>query len=269
MASLHQASKSTKCSDRTYPRELCPYSASFPEFNQEQNDPYSNNAYNLASHSPLENLCAQVEQTTQQIQNTVQASISKFPSQPEINFESKTISDSNLHSFSYEEIREAINGFKEELGQGGFGVIDKGEILTMNQNQIHTAIRGTKGNVAPEWFHMLPITTKVDVYSFGVVLLEIIFCKRSADMENNCKEKENFRDWVYNCYVNGELYVVVDYEPQTFLERWKLQNFVMAAFWCIQEDPSLRPTMRKVVQMLEGKVEVQVPPYPFPYTRTG
>lgn len=140
MASLHQASKSAKCSDPTHPRELCPYSASFPEFNQEQNDPYSNNAYNLgwknpltftlnqqkASHSPLEDLCAQVEQTTQQIQNTVQASISKFPSQPEINFESKTISDSNLHSFSYEEIREAINGFKEELGQGGFGVIDKG-----------------------------------------------------------------------------------------------------------------------------------------------
>ena len=126
-----------KCSDPIHPRELYPYSASFPEFNQEQNDPYSNNAYNLgwknpltfslnqqkASHSPLEDLCAQVEQTTQQIQNTVRASISKFPSQPERKFESKTISDSNLHSFRYEEIREATNGFKEELGQGGFRVI--------------------------------------------------------------------------------------------------------------------------------------------------
>ncbi|KAM1055262.1 hypothetical protein ACFX14_028758 [Malus domestica] len=34
-----------KCSDPTHPRELCPSSASVPELNQEQNDPYSNNAW--------------------------------------------------------------------------------------------------------------------------------------------------------------------------------------------------------------------------------
>ncbi|CAN6556017.1 unnamed protein product [Malus baccata var. baccata] len=43
--------------------------------------------------------------------------------------------------------------------------------------------------------------------------------------------------------------------------------FVMVAIWCTQEDPSLRPTMMKVVQMLEGVAEVPVPPCPSPYTR--
>ena len=38
---------------------------------------------------------------------------------------------------------------------------------------------------------------------------------------------------------------------------------VRVAFWCIQEDPGLRPTMKKVTQMLDGLVEVPVPPRPF------
>ncbi|KAM0998788.1 hypothetical protein FF1_005569 [Malus domestica] len=134
-------------------------------------------------------------------------------------------------------------------------------ILTMNQSQIHIAIRRAKGYVAcaHEWFRILRITIKVGVYSFDVVQLEIIYCKRSVDVERNCKESKYNRLGV-KLQVNGELCVVVDYEPQAFLEQWKLQKFVMVALWCVQEDQSLRPTMRKVVQMLEEKVELHVQP---------
>jgi len=34
----------------------------------------------------------------------------------------------------------------------------------------------------------------------------------------------------------------------------------MVAIWCIQDDPSVRPGMKKVVQMLEGAVQVSIPP---------
>ncbi|XP_068338113.1 G-type lectin S-receptor-like serine/threonine-protein kinase LECRK4 [Pyrus communis] len=141
------------------------------------------------------------------------------------------------------------------------------KLLLMNQSQTHTAIRGTKGYVAPEWFRNLPITTKVDVYSFGVVLLEIICCRRSVDMEGNCEERAILTYWVYDCYVEGGLDAVVDCEVEALGDRTTLEKFVMVAIWCIQEDPSLRPTMKKVVQMLEGVVEVPVPPSPSPYTR--
>ncbi|GKD02313.1 hypothetical protein Tco_1177287 [Tanacetum coccineum] len=40
----------------------------------------------------------------------------------------------------------------------------------------------------------------------------------------------------------------------------------MVAIWCVQETPSLRPTMRKVIQMLEGAVEVTEPPCPSPFS---
>ena len=35
-----------------------------------------------------------------------------------------------------------------------------------------------------------------------------------------------------------------------------------AAFWCIQEEAWVRPSMGEVVRMLEGSVEINVPPMP-------
>ncbi|PQM38490.1 G-type lectin S-receptor-like serine/threonine-protein kinase RLK1 [Prunus yedoensis var. nudiflora] len=143
------------------------------------------------------------------------------------------------------------------------------KLLMMNQSHTHTAIRGTKGYVAPEWFSNMPITTKVDVYSFGVVLLEIICCRRSIDVENNCEEKAILTNWVYDCYQEGKTDAVLDHETEALLDKKNLEKSVMVAIWCIQEDPSLRPTMRKVVQMLEGVVEVRAPPCPSSYTRSA
>ncbi|PRQ35344.1 putative protein kinase RLK-Pelle-SD-2b family [Rosa chinensis] len=143
------------------------------------------------------------------------------------------------------------------------------KLLMMNQSQTQTAIRGTKGYVAPEWFRNMAISTKVDVYSFGVVLLEVICCRSSVDRENVSEERAILTDWVYDCYHDGVLDAIVDNEMEALHEKTKLERFVMVALWCIQEDPSLRPTMRKVVQMLEGVVDVHVPPCPSPFSRAG
>ncbi|PRQ35340.1 putative protein kinase RLK-Pelle-SD-2b family [Rosa chinensis] len=147
-----------------------------------------------------------------------------------------------------------------------FGLV---KLLMMNQSQTHTAIRGTKGYVSPEWFRNMAITTKVDVYSFGVVLLEIICCRRSVAMENNCEEKAILTDWVYDCYREGVLETVLDHKVDALEGEMKLEEAVMISLWCIQEDPSLRPKMRKVVQMLEGLVVVHAPPCPSPYNRVA
>ncbi|EXB28985.1 G-type lectin S-receptor-like serine/threonine-protein kinase RLK1 [Morus notabilis] len=138
------------------------------------------------------------------------------------------------------------------------------KLLMMNQSQTHTAIRGTKGYVAPEWFRNMPITAKVDVYSFGVVLLEIICCRRSVDSESNDEGKEILTDWAYDCFVEGALNVLVNWEAEALDDIKKLETYLKVSMWCIQENPALRPTMRKVVQMLEGVVEVHAPPCPYP-----
>ena len=139
----------------------------------------------------------------------------------------------------------------------------------MDQSKTLTNIKGTKGYVAPEWFRNLPITAKVDISSFGVILLEIICCRRSVDMESIGEEKAILTDWAYDCYQEGRLDSLVEYDVEALDDRRKLERFVMVAIWRIQEDPSLRPTMRRVTQMLEGIVEVQIPPCPYPYSKTS
>ena len=141
--------------------------------------------------------------------------------------------------------------------------------LIMDQSKTHTNVRGTKGYVSPEWFRNMPITAKVDVYSYGVMLLEIICCQRSVDMETMEEEKAILTDWAFDCYREGRLESLVKYDVEALDDWKKLERFVMVAIWCIQEDPSLRPTMRRATQMLEGVVEVLVPPCPYPYSKSG
>ena len=140
------------------------------------------------------------------------------------------------------------------------------KLLMMGQSHTNTAIRGTKGYVAPEWFRNMPVTAKVDVYSFGVMLLEIICCRRSVDMASGREETAILTDWAYDCFREGTLDALVEHDIEALEDREKLERFVMIAIWCIQEDPSLRPTIRKVMQMLEGVVDVPVPPSPSPFT---
>ncbi|KAK9224457.1 hypothetical protein WN943_009490 [Citrus x changshan-huyou] len=140
------------------------------------------------------------------------------------------------------------------------------KLLTLNQSKtIKTAIRGTKGYVAPEWYRKSTITAKVDVYSFGVLLLEIISCRKSFDIEMG-EEYAILTDWAFDCYRNGKLDDLVEGDMEAMNDIKCVEKLLMVSIWCIQEDPSLRPTMRKVSQMLEGVVEVDVPPNPSPFS---
>ncbi|XP_059431249.1 G-type lectin S-receptor-like serine/threonine-protein kinase RLK1 [Corylus avellana] len=139
------------------------------------------------------------------------------------------------------------------------------KLLLMNQSQTKTKLRGTKRYVAPEWFRTSPVTVKVDVYSFGVVLLEIICCQRNVDMEAR-GERGILTDWAYDCYQQGRLDLLVEDDREALNGMKKLDRFVMVAIGCLQENPSLRPTMKKVMLMLEGIVQVPVPPSPCPFS---
>ncbi|XP_061360185.1 G-type lectin S-receptor-like serine/threonine-protein kinase LECRK3 [Gastrolobium bilobum] len=140
------------------------------------------------------------------------------------------------------------------------------KLLMINQSRTQTGIRGTKGYVAPDWFRSAPITVKVDVYSFGVMLLEIICCRRNVDMEFGNEEKAILTDWAYDCYRARRIDILVDNDDEAINDMKRLERFIMVAIWCLQEDPSLRPTMKKVMLMLEGIAPVTVPPSPCPYT---
>nr|GME21660.1 G-type lectin S-receptor-like serine/threonine-protein kinase LECRK3 [Ipomoea batatas] len=72
-------------------------------------------------------------------------------------------------------------------------------------------------------------------------------------------KKAVLEEWVYNCFEAGEVSKVVGEEE---VEKRQVERMVRISLWCIQEEPSLRPSMKKVLLMLEGTVDIPVPPSP-------
>ncbi|XP_021300902.1 G-type lectin S-receptor-like serine/threonine-protein kinase LECRK1 [Herrania umbratica] len=132
------------------------------------------------------------------------------------------------------------------------------KLLRPNQTSI-SGIIGTAGHLAPEWQRNASLSVKADVYSFGVLLLEIICCRSSIEVQVSNADEILLSTWVYNCFVAGELNKLVEGEE---VDLKMLERFVKVGLWCIQDDPTLRPLVKNVTLMLEGKMDVPVPPFP-------
>ncbi|KAF8392467.1 hypothetical protein HHK36_022809 [Tetracentron sinense] len=138
------------------------------------------------------------------------------------------------------------------------------KLLMKDQTRTSTNIRGTMGYMAPEWLKNAPVTTKVDIYSFGVMLLEIICCRRHIELNQIEEEAEEdnliLTDWVLSCVRLGRLEMVMRYDTEVLSNFKRFERMAMVGLWCVHPDPILRPSMKKVIQMLEGMIEVGVPP---------
>ncbi|GLU23663.1 hypothetical protein SLE2022_396520 [Rubroshorea leprosula] len=124
------------------------------------------------------------------------------------------------------------------------------KLLINSKSHNLTGIRGTKGNIEPEWFKSTPVTVKADVYGFGVVLLEIICCRRCAMFE--IEEAAILTEWAYECYNEWNLGKLVENDEEARKDMGRVEMLVKAAKWCVQDEPSQRPNMRTVTMMLEG-----------------
>ncbi|GAB4844839.1 hypothetical protein Ancab_038227 [Ancistrocladus abbreviatus] len=125
-----------------------------------------------------------------------------------------------------------------------------------------TSVRGTRGYLAPEWLANLPMTSKSDVYSYGMVLLEIVSGRRNFDVSAETNGKK-FSLWAYEEFDKANVRCIVDKRLAEFeIDMAQVLRAIQVSFWCIQEQPSQRPVMGKVLQMLEGIVEIEKPPAP-------
>ncbi|XWS21872.1 hypothetical protein CRYUN_Cryun30bG0092900 [Craigia yunnanensis] len=125
-----------------------------------------------------------------------------------------------------------------------------------------TSVRGTRGYLAPEWLANLPITSKSDVYSYGMVLLEIVSGRRNFEVSADTNRKK-FSLWAYEEFERGNVKEIVDKRlVDQDVDMEQVTRAIQVSFWCIQEQPSQRPMMGKVVRMLEGITEIERPPAP-------
>ncbi|XP_011039683.1 PREDICTED: G-type lectin S-receptor-like serine/threonine-protein kinase SD2-5 [Populus euphratica] len=140
-------------------------------------------------------------------------------------------------------------------------VSDFGLAKLMNREQSHvfTTLRGTRGYLAPEWITNYAISEKSDVYSYGMLLLEIIGGRKNFDPTES-SEKSHFPSYAFKMMEEGRLKEILDSKLRLDNDDDRVSTSIKVALWCIQEDMNLRPSMNKVVQMLEGLSPVPLPP---------
>ncbi|GAV80768.1 Pkinase domain-containing protein/B_lectin domain-containing protein [Cephalotus follicularis] len=133
------------------------------------------------------------------------------------------------------------------------------KLMTREQSIVFTTLRGTRGYLAPEWITNYAISEKSDVYSYGMVLLEIIGGRKNFDPEE-ISDKSHFPSYAFKMLEEGKLKDILDSKMCIDGKDEVVLTAIKVALWCIQEDMSMRPSMTKVVQMLEGISPVLDPP---------
>ncbi|CAL5419220.1 unnamed protein product [Camellia sinensis] len=124
--------------------------------------------------------------------------------------------------------------------------------------------RGTAGYIAPEVFcrNFGGVSHKSDVYSYGMMVLEMVGGRKNIDVEVDRTSEIYFPHWIYKrLELDEELGVhgIMNDEANE-----SARKMIIVGLWCIQTDPLHRPSMSKVVEMLEGSMEsLQVPPKPY------
>ncbi|TKY50861.1 receptor protein kinase [Spatholobus suberectus] len=124
--------------------------------------------------------------------------------------------------------------------------------------------RGTAGYIAPEVFsrNFGGVSHKSDVYSYGMMVLEMVGGRMNTNVEVECSSEIYFPHWIYKR-------LELNQEPrlqsiQNESDKEMVRKLIIVSLWCIQTDPSNRPAMSKVVDMMEGSLEsLQIPPKPF------
>ncbi|KAK7314583.1 hypothetical protein VNO77_33109 [Canavalia gladiata] len=105
------------------------------------------------------------------------------------------------------------------------------------------------------------VSHKSDVYSFGMILLDMAEGRNNnTNVEASHSSEIYFLDCIYNQLEQSNLrpHGVIITKENEFIRRMSV-----VGLWCIQTLPNDRPTMTKVIDMLQGSMSLlEIPPKP-------
>ncbi|KAI3795390.1 hypothetical protein L1987_38042 [Smallanthus sonchifolius] len=129
-------------------------------------------------------------------------------------------------------------------------------------SRVLTTMRGTRGYLAPEWLSGVAITTKADVYSYGMMIFEFISGRRNSEQSEDGKNKFFPMQLANTLIDGGDILTLLDPRLQGEASLEELSKLCKVACWCIQDDEENRPAMSQVEQILDGVLDVNMPPKP-------
>ncbi|XWS55637.1 hypothetical protein CRYUN_Cryun09bG0018100 [Craigia yunnanensis] len=116
-----------------------------------------------------------------------------------------------------------------------------------------THVVGTLGYLAPEHTRTGKATRFTDVFAFGAFLLEVA-CGRRPIEAPSPTEDGILVDWVYSCWYKGDILAAKDPNLGTDCVAEEVELVLKLGLLCSHSEPQGRPTMRQVVQFLEGDI---------------
>ncbi|CAM8920077.1 unnamed protein product [Rhodiola kirilowii] len=127
-----------------------------------------------------------------------------------------------------------------------------------------TVAAGTMGYLAPEYLLTGRASEKTDVFSYGAVVLEVASGRRPIEKETigvgKIGEGCNLVERVWSLHGDGKLLAAADGKLGGEFDEEEMRKVLLVGLACSHPDPSVRPTMRAVVQMLVGESHVPIVP---------
>ncbi|KAK7392790.1 hypothetical protein VNO78_21238 [Psophocarpus tetragonolobus] len=135
---------------------------------------------------------------------------------------------------------------------------DFGLARTIQQrNETHHStkeIAGTPGYMAPETFLTGRATVETDVYAFGVLVLEVVCGKRPGKVHAQDDYKNSIVYWVWDLYGKGNVVGAVDERlKKEEIKEEEVECVLVLGLACCHPNPHQRPSMRTVLQVLNGE----------------
>ncbi|KAF3942812.1 hypothetical protein CMV_030564 [Castanea mollissima] len=152
-----------------------------------------------------------------------------------------------IRRYSYSDIKKMTNSFNDKLGQGGYGGVYKGELQDGSFVAVKV-LKESKGN-GEEFLN-------------EVASIKMVGGRNNIDYSVDHDSEIYFPHWIYKRIELDEelgLQGLISKEDEEIAKK-----MIIVSLWCIQTDPSSRPSISKVVDMLEGSLNsLQISPKPF------
>ncbi|XAR51640.1 Non-specific serine/threonine protein kinase [Bertholletia excelsa] len=106
------------------------------------------------------------------------------------------------------------------------------------------------------------VSDKSDVYSYGMLVLDMAGARNNVGGRVTQSSELHFSHLMYESLQNNgtlKLHSIINNDQEEEIAR----KMIIVGLWCIQTSPLHRPSMSRVIDMLEGKLlPLQVPPKP-------
>ncbi|XP_076927554.1 putative L-type lectin-domain containing receptor kinase S.7 [Bidens hawaiensis] len=140
---------------------------------------------------------------------------------------------------------------------GDFGLA---RIMDHDKSPVSTLTAGTMGYLAPEYLQYGKATDKTDVFSYGVVVLELCCGRRPIEREPEGHKMINLVDWVWGLHSKGAICDAVDKRLDNEFDMNEVRKLLLVGLSCANPDSEARPSMRRVLQILNNESDEMIVP---------